>query len=98
MKKFWIIATALFLMGTPVTIFAQSEDPDMEVEATGVTIQGNRVRVTNAEGKCLEIFNLTGLRVAFVKIDSNDKQIPLNLGRGCYIIKVGKIVRKITIR
>ena len=58
---------------------------------------GEAVVITNAEGKTLEIYNLTGVRVARIRIDSNDKQITLNLTRGCYIMKVDKVVRKVTI-
>lgn len=76
----------------------QSDEPQMEVEAMSMNIQGNRVHIINAEGKTLEIYNLTGLRVSVIRIDSNDKQIALTLSRGCYILKVGKLVRKITIR
>ena len=32
------------------------------------------------------------------RIDSYDKVIDLNLSKGCYIVKVGKTARKISIR
>ena len=44
------------------------------------------------------ITNLTGAKVATVRIDSNDKTFALNLQKGCYLIKVGKIVRKISVQ
>lgn len=94
----WIIALALLLCGVPTIARGQSDEPQMEVEAMSMNIQGNRVHIINAEGKTLEIYNLTGLRVSVIRIDSNDKQIALTLSRGCYILKVGKLVRKITIR
>ena len=94
----WIIALALLLCGAPTIAHGQSDEPQMEVEAMSMNIQGNRVHIINAEGKTLEIYNLTGLRVSVIRIDSNDKQIALTLSRGCYILKVGKLVRKITIR
>lgn len=98
MKRMWIIALALLLCGVPMVARGQSDEPQMEVEAMSMNIQGNRVHIINAEGKTLEIYNLTGLRVSVIRIDSNDKQIALTLSRGCYILKVGKLVRKITIR
>ena len=98
MKRMWIIALALLLCGAPTIAHGQSDEPQMEVEAMSMNIQGNRVHIINAEGKTLEIYNLTGLRVSVIRIDSNDKQIALTLSRGCYILKVGKLVRKITIR
>lgn len=33
-----------------------------------------------------------------IKIDGQDKRYTLNLPKGCYIIKVGNVVRKISIR
>ena len=98
MKRMWIIALALLMCGAPMVACGQSDEPQMEVEAMSMNIQGNRVHIINAEGKTLEIYNLTGLRVSVIRIDSNDKQIALTLSRGCYILKVGKLVRKITIR
>ena len=32
-----------------------------------------------------------------VRIDTNDKTMQLHLGRGCYLIKVGNVTRKITL-
>lgn len=73
------------------------EPIEAEMEAVTLTIQEGKAHITNAEGKTLEIYNLTGVRVARIRIDSNDKQITLNLTRGCYIMKVDKVVRKVTI-
>ena len=33
-----------------------------------------------------------------VKVEGMDKRIELNLPKGCYIVKVGKVVRKIYIK
>ena len=46
----------------------------------------------------MEVFNLTGAKVATVRIDSADKTFALNLPKGCYLVKVGKIVRKISVQ
>lgn len=99
MKKIWIIALATLLFGNihSVATAQPDETPEMEMEAIHIIVRGNRAHITNADGKTLEIYNLTGVRVAFIPIDGNDKQLPLNLTRGCYIMKVGKVVRKITI-
>ena len=51
----------------------------------------------NACGKTLQVYNVTGALVATYRIDSDDKTITLNVGRGCYIVKVGDVTRKITI-
>ncbi|MFC2455808.1 MAG: T9SS C-terminal target domain-containing protein, partial [Segatella salivae] len=43
------------------------------------------------------IYNVTGVCVMSMRVDSNDKRFDLNLHRGCYIVKVGKTVRKISV-
>jgi hypothetical protein len=99
MKRIWIIALSMLLLGAvPSIAHMQMDEPiEAEMEAVTLTIQDNKAHITNADGKTLEIYNLTGVRVARIRIDGNDKQITLNLTRGCYIMKVDKVVRKVTI-
>ena len=54
--------------------------------------------ITGAEGLAMEIISLTGKKVMTVTIDSPAQKIELNIPKGCYIIKVGKVVRKVSIR
>ncbi len=75
------------------------------VEAVGearITVNNNsdnqEVRVQDAEGQRLEVYNVLGVKVASYRVDSSDKTITLGLQRGCYILKVGKVVRKTFIR
>lgn len=67
------------------------------MEDVRITVSGNNVRVQNAQGATLEIYNITGVKVADFKIDSPDKTVNTGLTRGCYIVKVGKVARKISI-
>lgn len=67
------------------------------MEDVRISVSGNNVRVQNAQGATLEIYNITGVKVADFKIDSPDKTINTGLTRGCYIVKVGKVARKISI-
>ena len=88
----------LLLGAVPSIAHMQMEELiEAEMETVTLTIQDNKAHITNADGKTLEIYNLTGVRVARIRIEGNDKQIALNLTRGCYIMKVGKVVRKVTI-
>ena len=88
----------LLLGAVPSIARMQTDEPiEAEMEAVTLTIQDNKAHITNADGKTLEIYNLTGVRVARIRIEGNDRQIALNLTRGCYIMKVGKVVRKVTI-
>lgn len=99
MKRLWIIALSMLLLGVaPCVAYVQAdEEIEVEMNAISLTFEDNKAHITNAEGKNLEIYNLTGVRVARIRIDSNDKHISLNLNRGCYIMKVDKVVRKVTI-
>ena len=63
----------------------------------GVTVNDRTVYITSAQGETLEVFSLTGKRVASFRIESPSQRIELNVSKGCYILKVGKVVRKITV-
>ena len=73
-------------------------EADAEFQDIQITMEGTQVRICGAEGLTLEVFNLAGYKVSTTKIDSDDKVVNLNLKSGCYILKVGKVVRKISIR
>lgn len=99
-KHLQIIALCLLVAGAPIHAMAQSESEDIETElsAISLSVNGSKVHIAGAEGQTLEVYNLTGTKVTAIRIDSNDKAFMLPLQRGCYILKVGKIVRKISIR
>ncbi len=54
--------------------------------------------VIGAEGQTLEIVSLTGKKIMDVKVESPAQKIELNIPKGCYIVKVGKVVRKVSVR
>ena len=72
--------------------------PQVTVFGISLNINGGNVHIIGANGEVMEVFNLTGTKVATIRIDSNDKTFALNLPKGCYLIKVGKIVRKISVQ
>jgi len=84
----------------PISMLAQTEREGIEVSASGIqmSINGGNVHIIGANGEVMEVFNLTGSKVATIRIDSNDKTFALNLSKGCYLIKIGKIVRKISVQ
>ena len=100
MKKLFLIAFVLTWLAAPVSMYAEPESDAVESSISGITltVNGTKVHVTGANGENLEIFNLTGVKVSTVFIDSADKSFDLTLTKGCYILKVGKVVRKISIR
>ncbi len=63
-----------------------------------ISVSGQTVLVAGAQGETLEVVSLTGRQVMTVKIESPAQRVELNVPRGCYILKVGKVVRKIQVR
>ena len=70
---------------------------EAEFQDITVTLKDNTLHVAGASGEMLYVYNLTGVRVMSVRIEGADRQFELNLPKGCYIVKVGKVVRKISI-
>lgn len=101
-KRLLILSFAALLMAiVPSAISAsEMEYAAVEQEDTPVTISiaGQTVLVTGAQGATLEVVSLTGRQLLTVKIDSPAQRVELNVPRGCYILKVGKVVRKIQVR
>ena len=101
MKKLYLILLLLVTLCPLSVQAAWSGDEggvEAELEAVQLTVSGSQVRICNAAGQQLEIYDLAGMRVKTIKIDSDDKTFHLNLQRGCYFVKIGKIVRKVSIR
>lgn len=67
-------------------------------ENVSIAVEGQTVVVNGAQGQTLEVVSLTGRRVMTIKIDSPAQRIELNVPKGCYILKIGKVVRKVSIR
>jgi biopolymer transport protein ExbD len=101
-KRLLIFALTLPLMTmAPVVAFASSlEAPAAEQGEEQITIQIDQqtVSITGAQGQTLEVVSLTGKVVKTIAIDSPAQRIELNIPKGCYILKVGKVVRKVSIR
>ena len=101
MKKSCIILALALTFGV-MPLWAsedfEKEETEVELSAVQLNVNGSHVHIQGAFGKTLDIYNVAGVRVATFKIDSEDKTLNLNLTKGCYILKVGKVVRKISIR
>lgn len=94
-----IIFTLILLLGSATTIQASTSVDliDQDFQSINISVTGNVLHVTGAENEMLFVYNVTGVRVLAVKVDGSDKRYTLSMPRGCYIIKVGKVVRKISI-
>ncbi|MBO6030782.1 MAG: T9SS type A sorting domain-containing protein [Prevotella sp.] len=71
---------------------------EMIDEPIAMTIDGNAVTISGAQGLKLIVVSLTGRQIAEYRIDSPAQRIELNLTKGCYVLKVGNVVRKVSIR
>ena len=98
MKKYILILILIATIANTQTWATPDVNNDIaegELQQPVITVAGNTIHVTHAAGQKLEIFDVAGVCVATLRIDSDDKTI--NLNKGCYIIKVGKVVRKVSV-
>lgn len=82
----------------PATASQGVEIVDNSVQGVSIVYSSSILRVTGAEGEVMQVYNVAGVRVMSVKVEGADMSYELSLPKGCYIVKVGKYVRKISIR
>ena len=101
-KKILILAIASLLLAAPVMAAPMVEElgiaEQIDEAAPTINVDGRIVSVVGAQGMTLEVVSLTGRAVASYKIDGPAQRLELNLPKGCYILKVGKTVRKVTVK
>lgn len=101
MRKILITLTLAAVLSVPVLAvpvmmeLMAVEQVDGDVS---LSVEGNAVVVKGAEGQVLEVISLTGRKLAEYPIESPAQRVELNLAKGCYVLKVGKVVRKVAIR
>ena len=83
---------------TPVQARVAIDLIDIDTQTISISVVGNTLHVVGAEDEPLAVYNVTGVRVMSVKVDGSDRHYTLNLPKGCYIVKVGNVVRKVSIR
>ena len=100
MKKILLILLTLMLVFAPAFATDMTDNDGIETSVSSISIvaSGNAVKITGANGEDIEIFNLTGTKVTTIKTDTTGKTYSVNLPKGCYLVKIGKVVRKISIR
>lgn len=92
------VVALLFAVPAVSRTNAAIEIVEFDNQEISISVKASRIHVTGAEGEIMHIYNVTGVRVMSVKIDGPDKFYDLNLPKGCYIVKVGRITRKISIK
>ncbi len=93
--------TALTLMAPQTVKASDAEAPAVEQtidEDIVIKIVGQAVTISGAQGQTLEVISLTGRCVMSAKIQDPVQRIDLNVPKGCYILKIGKVARKVTVR
>lgn len=103
MKRFTLFLLLIFSLLSCPAGHAQEgrryQPVDNEQTSVTLTVTGSNVRVQNATpGALLEVYNVLGLKVTSIKIDSTDKTITLNIPKGWYILKIENVARKVAIK
>ena len=108
MKRLYNIIFALGLIAAPLAVHAVPAVEIIENDYDGqkggislrVTTDGNgqtRLRVSNATNQTILIYDISGAPIKKIKVDGADRVYELNLRKGCYIVKVGNVVRKVSV-
>lgn len=99
--KQYILLTFIAVSLSLTAVAAPTAEPFApETEQTSdvkISVEDNQVHILGAQGLVLEVFDITGKKVAAYRIDANEKTIKLSLNKGCYILRVGKTARKISL-
>ena len=102
MKRLLVYAFSMAMLMIPASMLKASEMADYTIEQAideeiTIAINGQSVTISGAQGQTLEVISLTGRKVMTVKIESPAQRIDLNVPKGCYILKIGKFVRKVSL-
>ena len=96
------IMMALLTLCAPVQVRANAAieiiENYLQPTAANITVKGGSIRVSGANGKIMYVYNLAGVRIHSIKVEGADRTYDLNLSKGCYIIKVGTTVRKVSLK
>ncbi len=104
MKKRLLIFSLVTSFMLTVPVLVQAADAEkVQSEQTieediNISVSGSSVTVYGAQGKTLEVVSLTGRCLMSIKIESPAQRLELNVPKGCYILKIGKVVRKVSVR
>lgn len=102
MKRLLVYAFSMATLMIPASMLRASEMADFAIEQAieediTISINGQTVTISGAQGQTLEVISLTGRKLMTVRIDSPAQRIELNVPKGCYILKIGKFVRKVSL-
>lgn len=104
MKRTAFFLFLLLLFFAAPTLQAQEkneQETTLQNEQSQIVISviDNTMRIEKAPLNAVaEIYNILGVKVLSINIESSDQTIHLNLPKGYYILKLETIVRKIVIK
>lgn len=95
-----IAAVCLVLLAAaPAAVGAEQKDiVQVDERSINIIVDSSAISVIGAQGHTLEVVSLTGLPVKKIKIESQSQTIQLDVPKGCYILKVEDVVRKVTVK
>lgn len=102
-KRLLILTIAMALtcattaMANTVADRGIEQQEQLEERSISISVKGTSLTINGASGKTLEVVSLTGKKVTTVKITSPEQHVELNIQKGCYILKIGSVVRKVSI-
>ena len=101
-KKLLILTFGAFMLFSTAEVRAQdiSRAPiEQEPQAISVSVNESTVHLKNADKKIVSVINMAGVEVMKFRCDSPSKTLELShLPKGCYIIKIGNVARKVYLR
>lgn len=106
MKRFLIYFLFSLAFSSQCACWAQDgKDKDewarqrQESRVMVIPLSESQVQVKHAEpGTRMEVYSILGVRIASVRIESDNQTVSLNLPRGYYIFKIGNVVRRVVIK
>ncbi len=71
---------------------------DIDQQTVKIEQRGTTLIISGANGKTVNVMDLTGQRVLSVRIDQSEKRVELPQNRrAIYIVKVGNVAKKIQV-
>ena len=95
-KLYTILLAAAATFAVPVVADAMTAEAqvasNIDEREVKITVVHNAATIEGAAGKTLEV-----TPVMKVRVDNDVQRVELNLPKGCYILKVDKVVRKVSV-
>ena len=100
-KLYTILLAAAATFAVPVVADAMTAEAqvasNIDEREVKITVVHNAATIEGAAGMTLEVSWLTGRPVMDVRVENDVQRVELNLPKGCYILKVDKVVRKVSV-